>query len=101
RPPLSDQVVLRTAVPLPPLAKYVIVITGLRNVNHVGGQIVGGLVIPKPPPPPKRPAVDSTRSDSTKADSTAKPATDTTAIDSLKARRKLKLQRPAKDSTPP
>ncbi|MGH7533666.1 MAG: Ig-like domain-containing protein [Gemmatimonadales bacterium] len=96
RPPLSDQVVLRTAVPLPPLGKYVIVITGLRSVNHVGGQIIGGLVVPKPPPPPKRPAIDSTKSDST-----AKPAIDTIAIDSLKARRKLLIKRPVQDSTKP
>ncbi|MGB7211952.1 MAG: Ig-like domain-containing protein [Gemmatimonadales bacterium] len=106
RPPLSDQVVLRTAAPLPPLGNYVIVITGLRNVNHVGGRVSGGLVIPKPPPPPKRPAVDSTRADSTKrgpskADSTAKPVTDTTALDSLKSRRRLEIHRPVKDSTKP
>ncbi|HET7024554.1 MAG TPA: Ig-like domain-containing protein [Gemmatimonadales bacterium] len=101
RPPLSDQVVLRTAAPLPPLGKYVIVITGLRTVNHVGGRIVGGLVVPKPPPPPKRSVTDSTRSDSTKADSTARPAADTAVVDSLKLHRRLELHRPARDSTKP
>ena len=106
RPPLSDQLVLRTATPLTPLGKYVIEITGLRNVNHVGGRLVGGVVVPKPPPPPKRPAVDSTKADSTRTDSTAadssrKASIDTSAVDSAKSRLRLKLRPPPRDSTKP
>ena len=106
RPPLSDQLVLRTATPLTPLGKYVIEITGLRNVNHVGGRLVGGVVVPKPPPPPKRPAVDSTKADSTKTDSTSadssrKASIDTSAVDSATSRLRLKLRPPPRDSTKP
>lgn len=101
RPPLSDQLVLRTGAPLTPQGKYVIEITGLRNVNHVGGVLTGGIVVPKPPASPKRPAVDSTRADSTKADSTRKVPTDTAAVDSLKSRHRLKVRPPPRDSTRP
>lgn len=101
RPPLSDQLVLRTATPLTPQGKYVIEITGLRNVNQVGGRLTGGVVVPKPAPPPKRPAVDSTRADSTVADSSRKAAIDTSSVDSVKSRIKLKLRPPPRDSTKP
>lgn len=102
RPPLSDKLVLRTAVPLKPNSKYFIELTGLRNVNHVGGKVAGGIQVPKPPPPPKQPAVDSSRADSTRKapqDSTASRSDSLTAkLDSLKARRRA-LPRPTPADT--
>lgn len=76
RPQPTDKLVLRTGEPLKVEGKYFVEITGLRNVNHVGGVVSGGIQVPKPPPPPKLPAVDSTKK--TRADSTKKAGTDST-----------------------
>ncbi|HEU5357525.1 MAG TPA: Ig-like domain-containing protein [Gemmatimonadales bacterium] len=111
RPPLTDRLVLRTATPLKVQGKYVIEVTGIRNVNRVGGRIVGGIVVPKPPPPPKRPAIDSTKADSTKADSTRKlrpgaalptpPDSTAERLDSLKRHLRARPVPPPADSTKP
>jgi hypothetical protein len=54
RPALTSQLVLRPAAPFRPGARYVVEITGVRNVTGVSGDAVGTLVIPE------RPARDTT-----------------------------------------
>ena len=73
RPYLTDRLVIRTTTALRPQAKYVVEVTGIRNVNGVAGASTNGFTVPKPPPPPKvRP--DSLGADSTRTDSTTGPA---------------------------
>lgn len=75
RPPLSDRLVLRTADPLLPGARYVIEVLGIRNVNRVPADSRNLLTVPEPPPPP--PADSLAPADSTPADSTAPAPTPT------------------------
>ena len=68
KPPLFDNLVIRTAQALKPGSSYFVAVHGLRSVSGVAGTAVGGVKIPVPPPP-----VDSTKA---KADS-LKPKRDT------------------------
>ena len=67
RPALSDRFVLRPARPLSAETSYLVVLTGVRNLNGVSGTALQGFQTPKPPPPPK---VDSATA---RPDTTAAP----------------------------
>jgi hypothetical protein len=49
RPPLTTTLVLRSAAPLRPGARYTVEVRGVRNVTGVTGDVVGTLVVPEPP----------------------------------------------------
>ena len=72
RPYLTDRLVLRTTTALQPQSKYVVEVTGIRNVNGATGTSTNGFTVPKPPPPPKV-QPDSLGADSTRADTTGRP----------------------------
>lgn len=50
RPALTDQLVLRPAVPWRQGARYVVEVRGVRNVTGVSGDVVGTLVVPERAP---------------------------------------------------
>lgn len=60
RPPLSDQLILRTSRPWEPGARYVVEIRGVRNVTGTSADVSGTLVVPERPAPDSlQPGADS------------------------------------------
>jgi hypothetical protein len=53
RPALGDRLVLRPARPLGSERSYLVVLSGVRNLNGAAGTVIQGFQTPQPPPPPK------------------------------------------------
>ena len=71
RPPLTDKLILRAEGAFTPVAKYVLEVNGIRNVNRAAADAWGGLSVPKAPRPTTadslrpNPPADSVSKDST------------------------------------